>query len=99
MLGRESSARNNPERKLLRAANLKGHRARPRIRTMTKGATVMEPSTKDQLEGTLHEVKGAIKESAGNLTGNPGLEGEGKVERTAGKVQQKLGQVEKALEP
>jgi uncharacterized protein YjbJ (UPF0337 family) len=60
---------------------------------------MMKPSTKDQLEGTLHEVKGAIKESAGNLTGNKSLEAEGRVERTAGKVQEKLAQVEKVLEP
>jgi uncharacterized protein YjbJ (UPF0337 family) len=64
-----------------------------------KGVLMMKPSTKDQLEGTLHEVKGAIKESAGHLVGNPGLEAEGNVEKTAGKVQQKLAQVEKVLEP
>jgi uncharacterized protein YjbJ (UPF0337 family) len=64
-----------------------------------KGVTMMRPSTKDQLEGTLHEVKGAIKESAGHLVGNPGLEAEGSVEKTAGKAQQKLAQVKKVLEP
>ena len=60
---------------------------------------MMKPSTKDQLEGTLHEVKGTIKKSAGHLTGKPELEAEGKVEKAAGKIQQKLGQVEKVLEP
>jgi uncharacterized protein YjbJ (UPF0337 family) len=39
-----------------------------------------------------------IKEKAGKLTNNPSLEAEGKVENTAGKIQEKIGQVEKALE-
>jgi uncharacterized protein YjbJ (UPF0337 family) len=32
-----------------------------------------------------------IKEKAGKLTNNPGLEAEGKVENTAGKIQRKSG--------
>jgi uncharacterized protein YjbJ (UPF0337 family) len=58
----------------------------------------MKNSTKDQAEGTLHELKGKIKEVAGKLTDNPKLEGEGLGEKIAGKVQNKLGQVEKVLE-
>lgn len=59
----------------------------------------MKPSDKDQVEGAMHKAKGAIKKSAGKLVGNPRLEAEGRVEEAAGKMQQKLGQVEKALEP
>jgi uncharacterized protein YjbJ (UPF0337 family) len=33
----------------------------------------MNPSTKDQIEGTLHQVKGKIKEVAGKVTKNPDL--------------------------
>jgi uncharacterized protein YjbJ (UPF0337 family) len=58
----------------------------------------MKTSTKDRAEGTLHELKGKIKEVAGKLTDNPKLEGEGLGEKIAGKVQNKLGQVEKVLE-
>jgi uncharacterized protein YjbJ (UPF0337 family) len=36
-------------------------------------------------------VKGTIKEKAGKLMNNPGLETEGKGETRAGKVQQKIG--------
>ena len=46
---------------------------------------MMRLRTKDQLEDA--------------LTGNPGLEAEGKIEKAAGKAQQKLGQAEQALEP
>jgi uncharacterized protein YjbJ (UPF0337 family) len=58
----------------------------------------MKASTKDQTEGTFHELKGKIKEVAGKLTDNPKLEGEGLGEKVAGKVQNKIGQVEKVLE-
>jgi len=58
----------------------------------------MKSSTKDQVEGKLHEIKGAVKEIAGKLSDNPKLEGEGTGEKIAGKVQGKIGQVKKVLE-
>ena len=57
----------------------------------------MEPSTKDQVEGELHEVKGKLKEQAGKLILDPKLEAEGKDEKHVGQLQQKIGQVEKLL--
>ena len=57
----------------------------------------MKSSTKDQAEGTFHEVKGKAKEIAGKVTDNPRLEGEGTGEKIAGKVQEKIGQVKKVL--
>jgi len=63
-----------------------------------KGATAMKPSTQDKAEGKFHEMKGKVKEKAGQLTNNPGLEAEGTVEKAAGKIQGIIGQVEKALE-
>jgi uncharacterized protein YjbJ (UPF0337 family) len=58
----------------------------------------MKSSTKDQAKGMFHQVKGSAKEIAGKLTDNPELEGEGTGEKIAGKVQKKIGQVEKVLE-
>ena len=58
----------------------------------------MKPSTKDEIEGNVHEVKGKIKEKAGQLTNDPDLEAEGQGEKIGGKVQKKIGQVEKVLE-
>ena len=58
----------------------------------------MKPSTKDQVKGKFHEMKGGAKETAGQVTNNPRLEAEGKVEKKAGKVQGKIGQIEKVLE-
>src|ERR1017187_9214617 len=58
----------------------------------------MKPSTKDQIKGNLHEVKGKVKETAGQVTNNPNLAAEGQDENLAGKVQKKVGQVEKVFE-
>jgi uncharacterized protein YjbJ (UPF0337 family) len=58
----------------------------------------MKPGTKDEIAGKIHEVKGKIKEKVGQLTNDPDLEGEGIGEKIAGKVQKKIGQVEKAVE-
>jgi uncharacterized protein YjbJ (UPF0337 family) len=58
----------------------------------------MKPSSTDQLEGTLHETKGKIKEKAGQVTKNPNLEADGQAEKIGGKVQKKVGQIEKVLE-
>jgi len=57
----------------------------------------MKPSTENEIAGKVHEVKGTIKEKVGKLTNDPDLEGEGIGEKIAGKVQKKVGQVEKAL--
>ena len=42
----------------------------------------MKQSTKDQLTGSLHELKGAIKQQAGLITNNPGLTTEGHSSRS-----------------
>jgi len=57
----------------------------------------MKPSTDDKATGTLHEVKGAIKQKAGELTNDPDLADDGEVEKNAGKVQHFVGKVEKAV--
>ena len=59
---------------------------------------MMRPSTSDQIKGKFHELKGKAKEKAGQITGNPKLEGEGQGEKLAGKIQKKLGQIEKVIE-
>ena len=58
----------------------------------------MKPSTQDQIEGKLHELKGKAKEKAGQVTNNPNLAAEGQDEKIAGKVQKKVGQIEKVFE-
>jgi uncharacterized protein YjbJ (UPF0337 family) len=58
----------------------------------------MNPSTKDEMKGKFHEVRGKIKEKVGQITRNPELENEGNAEHIAGKVEEKTGQIEKVLE-
>jgi uncharacterized protein YjbJ (UPF0337 family) len=57
----------------------------------------MKRSTKDDAKGKIRQAKGVIKQTAGKLAGSPGLRAEGLVDETAGKVQQKVARVEKAL--
>jgi len=58
----------------------------------------MTHSTEDKIKGTLHEVKGAIKEEAGKVTNNCCLEAKGKIEKNAGKLQHEVGVAEKTIE-
>ena len=57
----------------------------------------MKKSIKDKAKGTLREVKGSVKEKVGRATNNPRLAAEGRIEKIGGKVQRKIGQVEKTL--
>jgi uncharacterized protein YjbJ (UPF0337 family) len=57
----------------------------------------MKPSTKDQVKGSFLELKGKVKEKAGQATNNPKLQAKGKAEKVAGKVQKKAGQVKKVF--
>jgi uncharacterized protein YjbJ (UPF0337 family) len=68
------------------------------IRGLVQEGKKMKPSTEDEIAGKIHEVKGTIKQKVGQLTNNPDLEGEGIGEKIAGKVQKKIGQVEKVIE-
>ena len=57
----------------------------------------MKSSTRDQAEATFHQMKGKLKEVAGELSDNPKLEAEGIGEKIAGEVQEKIGQVKKVF--
>lgn len=57
----------------------------------------MTNSTKQEIEGDLHDAQGTAKEAAGKLTNDPDLESEGRIEKVAGMVQNKLGKLEKLI--
>lgn len=48
---------------------------------------------KDQIKGKANQVKGKIKEAAGDLVGNEKLEAEGKIQKNLGKTQAKYGDI------
>jgi uncharacterized protein YjbJ (UPF0337 family) len=52
---------------------------------------------KDRIKGSAQQAKGAIKEVAGKAMGDAKLEADGKVEKTAGKVQNAVGGLKDAL--
>jgi uncharacterized protein YjbJ (UPF0337 family) len=51
---------------------------------------------KDRVEGAAHQVKGAVKEAVGKVTGDTKAEAEGAAEKAAGKVQNAVGGVKDA---
>jgi len=57
----------------------------------------MKSSNRDKVEGKFHQMKGKVKEVAGELSENQKLEVEGTYENIAGKAQEKIGQVKKVL--
>ncbi len=46
---------------------------------------------KDRIAGAAKEAKGAVKEAVGKVTGDAKLQGEGKADKLAGKVQNAAG--------
>ncbi len=46
---------------------------------------------KDRVKGGAREVKGAIKEKVGKVTGDSSLELDGKVDKTLGSLERKVG--------
>ena len=52
---------------------------------------------KDRIEGAGNQAKGAIKETAGKLTGDAKLKAEGAADKAAGKVQNAIGGVKDTL--
>ena len=47
---------------------------------------------KDEIKGAGKQVKGAVKDAVGGLTGNTKMQAEGKMDKAAVKVQQKVGE-------
>jgi uncharacterized protein YjbJ (UPF0337 family) len=47
----------------------------------------------DQVKGRVDQAKGAVKEVAGKVVGNPNLEAEGQLDKATGKTQATYGDV------
>jgi uncharacterized protein YjbJ (UPF0337 family) len=52
---------------------------------------------KDRIAGAAHQVKGAVKETIGKITGDAKTQAEGAAENTAGKVQNIVGGAKDAI--
>jgi len=57
----------------------------------------MKSGIRDKAEGKWHQVKGKVKEIAGDLSDDPNLKAEGKKEGRAGEIQEKIGEVKKVV--
>ena len=52
---------------------------------------------KDRTAGVGHQIKGAVKQGAGKVTGNEKMKAEGVAEKTGGKVQEGVGKGKDAV--
>jgi uncharacterized protein YjbJ (UPF0337 family) len=52
---------------------------------------------KDRIQGAANKAKGAVKEAAGKVTGDPKLKTEGKIDKMKGKLQSAVGAAKDAL--
>ncbi len=52
---------------------------------------------KNRVDGLANQVKGAVKETTGKVTGNERLEAEGVADKTGGKVQEGVGKGKDAV--
>jgi len=52
---------------------------------------------KDQIKGRIKKAKGAVKETAGKVTGKEKLEQKGKLQKTAGKAQAGYGDIKRDI--
>ena len=57
----------------------------------------MKPSTQDNAEGKMHQLKGKSKQILGKIVKNRKLEAEGKAENLDGNVQEKIGEIKKLV--
>jgi uncharacterized protein YjbJ (UPF0337 family) len=52
---------------------------------------------KDRTEGSVKNIKGSIKEGVGKAVGDSKLEGEGKMDKAGGKIQNAVGGIKDAI--
>ena len=59
---------------------------------------MIKRSTKDKREGAFRELRGKLRQKVGQLTNDPALEAKGLGEKISGKMQKKMGDLERAIE-
>ena len=57
-----------------------------------------ESGTEESIRGKAKDAKGKVKDAAGGLTGDTGLQGEGKLDQAKGKVQDDFGDAQRKLD-
>ena len=52
---------------------------------------------KDRMQGSARQAKGAVEETAGEITGDAKLKVDGKVDKATGKIQNAVGKAKDAI--
>ena len=59
---------------------------------------IMKPRAKDHTEDTYYQIEDKVSENAEKISGKMKLADKGNIEKTNGKVQEKMGKAKKVLE-
>ena len=60
--------------------------------------TPMKDSTKNEIQGNAKQAAGKVKETTGKIVNNQNLQARGTNERVEGKIQEKVGEIQKVYE-
>lgn len=60
--------------------------------------SLTERGTENSLKGKISHAAGHVKDALGGLTGDKGMQAEGKIDQIKGKAQDKLGEIERDLD-
>jgi uncharacterized protein YjbJ (UPF0337 family) len=77
------------------SCRLRGGNAVRRARSVAENYQAMKSGLRDQAEGAVKEVKGRAKQKWAKAVGAPDKQIEGTVDRLAGKLQRKTGQIKR----
>jgi len=61
--------------------------------------SMTERGMEHSIQGKTDQVKGRLKDAAGGLTGDTGLQAHGKVDQLKGKAKDALGKAERKMDP
>lgn len=61
--------------------------------------SLTDRGVENSLKGKATHLKGRVKDAAGGLTGDSGMQAEGKLDQVKGKVQDAVGRAERKLDP
>jgi uncharacterized protein YjbJ (UPF0337 family) len=59
---------------------------------------MLKRSTKNESKGAAKDIKGRMKEGAGRAMNRPDIQDEGTADRAEGKVQKKVGQIQRVFD-
>jgi uncharacterized protein YjbJ (UPF0337 family) len=70
----------------------------PSTRQSSQRGIAIKSGTRDKAEGKWHQVKGKVKEIAGDFSDDSNLKAGGQKEGRTGEIQEKIGEIKKVVD-